>query len=195
MRFLILSAVCIFLSSMQWKGETGTTVVIKGKIQSSKEVEKFNVAVLWFVDTPNGDKVIQGSLRTNQSSTKDFKLKVKKPSDDALMDIGGTKLGFGFIIAYRDENNNGKAEDKEVIGAVSDHMMVYLDGDIAKGFEQLGKKEYPLLKQVNQGLTLTKSLKASEHEFDTPFDDLISVDAKGVKLILDLDKVKVPNIT
>lgn len=194
MRILILSAVCIFLSSMQWKAETGNTVVLKGKIESSKEVENFSVAVMWLVDGPDGDKVVQGSQKIHKSSNKDFKLKVKTPSDDALMDIGGTKLGLGFIIAYRDKNDNGKAEEKEVFGSISDHMIMYLDGDITEGFKEIGKEHNPRFKNVDQGLTLTKSIKADEHDLETRFEDLVSVKAKDASLVLNLDKIKVPNV-
>lgn len=101
-----------------------------------------------------------------------------QPPDKALMffthkDWGAStpallgKLGVAYIIAFVDRNDSGVYEaDVDTLAGASDRYVVtYLEGKLPDGALTM--------KAVEQGYSLSRAVKPTEHGIDTSFDSLV----------------------
>jgi len=172
-------------------------ISVTGKLPSDFNTNKYEIGIVWLVDTPQGERVELGSNIHPSSNDKKFNLVVDMPNEDMLIELGTTQLGIGFILVYEDVNQNNVVEFDELRGGVEDYMVTYLNGDIDEGLESIGKTkdDMPLFREIRQGLSISTIIPAAEHDFDVPFDNLISTKKKKVKVELIIENFEIPNIT
>lgn len=198
MKYFLLAIMTISLLGMSWmeEGESGKYLVIKGTIDTERDIKNLDIGVVWFVDDSKGERAIFGTTLSGVDAPGSFKIKVKPPTKDQQMTIGRVGIGIAFLVAYEDLNANGELDGMhEIIGGVEDYCLTYMDGDLNATLDAAGKDDMYTLRQLKQGLHLSKAVSPEEHQYPTPFDDLLPV-KRNTRVVLKIaDKIKFPNWT
>ncbi|MCH2043042.1 MAG: hypothetical protein MK212_02790 [Saprospiraceae bacterium] len=199
MKILLLAIITISLLGMSWmeeEEESRKCLTIKGTFDTERDIKDLDIGVVWFVDNSKGDHAIFGTTLSGVDAPGAFTIRVKPPTKDQQISVGNVSIGIAFLVAFEDLNANGELDgEHEIIGGVEDYCITYLDGDLNATLDAAGKDDIYTLRQLKQGLHLSKAVSPDEHQHPTPFDDLLPV-KRSTRIVLKIaDKLKFPNWT